>query len=266
MMTPLMQASVHSASAQAEWGGTAEDALVVFQRVGPTMLVVMLVLVALRTWGMRRRYSVDSVLGEGAQTLVHAALVDAERRTVGEIVPVVVERSDRHPGAEWLSGLVVLLAGTTLLEGVLPWHAPWLVILAQLGLGAIGFLLARWLRGWKRIFVSEARADEVSGEQALLEFQLLELHRTEARTGVLVFVSLLERRVIVLGDAGIHAKVGEAQWQCVRDAVLAGVKRGSLAEGLVEGVRACGAVLAEHFPATDGGRNEVPDRLVVRRQ
>ncbi len=265
-MEPLAQVNTRSAAAQAEWGGIAECTLEIFERVGPLMLVVMLVLVALRAWGQRRRYSVDSVMGESAQKLVHIALVDVERRTVGEIVPVVVERSDRHPGAEWLSGLVLLLAGTALLEGVLPWHQPWLVILAQLGLGAVGFLLARTMPGWKRMFISEARADEVSSEQALLEFQLLELHRTSGRTGVLLFVSLLERRVVVLGDAGIDARVGEAQWQRTRDAVLAGVRRGSLAEGLVDGVRACGEVLAQHFPAPDDGRNEVPDRLVVRRE
>jgi len=265
-MEPISQATAQSAAAQAEWGGNLDRGLEIFESVGPTLFAVMVVLIALRAWGLRRRYSVDSVMGEGAQALVHAALVDVERRTVGEIVPVVVERSDRHPGAEWLSGLVVLLVGTALLEGVLPWHQPWLVILAQLGLGAVGAGLARVLPGWKRMFVSEARADEAAAEQALLEFHLLELHRTTERTGVLLFVSLFERRVIVLGDAGIHARVGDTQWQSTRDVVLAGVRRGSLSDGLVEGVRACGAVLEQHFPAPGGGRNEVPDRLVVRRQ
>lgn len=264
-MKPVSQ-EARSFAAQGEWGGIADRALEIFERVGPVVLVATVVLLALRAWGQRRRYRVESVMGEGAQTLVHAALVDVERRTVGEVVPVVLERSDRHAGAEWLSGLVVLLAGTAMLEGVLPWHAPWLLILVQLALGAVGFGLARSMPGWKRMFVSEARADEVTSEQALLEFQLLELHRTTGRTGVLLFVSLLERRVIVLGDSGIHAVVGEAQWQRTRDAVLAGVRRGNLAEGLVEGVRACGEVLAQHFPEKEGGRNEVPDRLVVRRE
>jgi putative membrane protein len=151
-----------------------------------------------------------------------------------------------------------------LLEGVLPWHAPWLVLLAQTGLFAAGFVLARAMPGWKRMFVTARRASEVAAEQAVLEFARLELHRTEARTGVLILVSLFERRIVVLGDAGIHAKVGDTQWAATRDAVLAGIDRDDLAGGLVEGIRACGDVLAREFPPASGDRNEVPDRLIVR--
>src|SRR5206468_3238135 len=100
-----------------------------------------------------------------------------------------------------------------------------------------------------RIFVSESRATETADEQALQEFHRHGLRETRERTGILVFVSLFERRVVVLGDAGIHAKVGDEHWQRTRDAILGGIARGSLADGLVEGVRACGQELAAHFPA-----------------
>ncbi len=68
----------------------------------------------------------------------------------------------------------------------------------------------------------------------------------------------------MLGDAGIHARVGDAHWNRTRDAILDGIARGSLADGLVAGVRACGDVLAAHFPPEAGDTNEIPDRLIVR--
>jgi putative membrane protein len=134
----------------------------------------------------------------------------------------------------------------------------------QFVLGAFGFALARLVPGWKRMFVSEQRASAAAEEQAVNEFHRLGLSRTHARTGVLLLVSLFERRVVVLGDAGIHAKVGDEHWNATRTAILEKVRSGHVDEGLVDGIRASGAVLAQHFPWTEGDRNELPDRVVVR--
>lgn len=233
---------------------------------GPWVLGAIFVVLLLRALVHQRRYRAVAVFDTAAQSAVHDALVTAESHTVGEMVPVVLERSDRHPGAEWLSALVTLLVGTALLQGILPWHAPHLLILSQIGLGAVGFLIARALPAWKRLFVSESRATEMALEQATQEFFRLGLHQTTARTGVLLFVSLLERRVVVLGDIGIHAKVGDDHWERTQTAILDGVRRGRVEAGLVDGIRATGAQLAEHFPWVHGDRNEIPDRVVVRRE
>lgn len=258
----VLQAS--QSGAQSQWDGLGVRAIDLFERAGPWILAAAVLALVVHALLRARQFRVDAVLAKEAQDRVHAELVDVERRTVGEIVPVVLGRSDAHPSGEWRSGLALLVLGSALLEGVLPWHSPWLVILFQVVLGAIGFGLARALPGWKRVFVTQARATEVALEQASLEFQRLELHRTAGRTGVLIFVSLFERRVVVLGDAGIHAKVGDAQWARTRDAVLAGIRRHDLAAGLVDGVRECGEVLALHFPVGANDHNEIPDRLVVR--
>ena len=134
----------------------------------------------------------------------------------------------------------------------------------QLFLGALGWALARALPGFARLFVAEARATAVAEEQAIQEFQRLDLQRTEAATGVLLFVSLFERRVVVLGDRGIDEKMGAEPWGEVDRAILAGVARGELARGLTEGIRRCGEALSTHFPWRGGDRNELPDRVVVR--
>ncbi len=263
-MYALLQTGAEQVGAQAQWDHFGIRAIEAFERFGPWILLASVVVLLARALYRGHHFRTDSVLAKDAEARVHAALIDVERHTIGEVVPVVLGRSDAHPSGEWRSGLVLLVLGSALLEGVLPWHSPWLVILCQVGLGAIGFGLARALPGWKRMFVAEKRATEVALEQASLEFQRLELHRTEARTGVLLFVTLFERRVVILGDTGIHAKVGDVQWARTRDAVLSGIDREDLATGLVDGIHACGEVLTKHFPVADGDRNEVPDRLVVR--
>lgn len=260
------QLDTHHVGAHAQWEAGAPRWLYLLDDFGPWLLGAIALVLLVRALLHHKRYRAVAVLDDKAQSAVHAALIAAEAHTIGEIVPVVVERSDRHPGADWLSALTLLLLGSALLEGVLPWHAPHWLILCQLGLGAVGFALSRALPAWKRMFVSESRATEMAAEQATQEFFRLGLHETQARTGVLIFASLLERRVIVLGDLGIHSRVGDEHWELTKDAVLLGARGGEMEKGLVEGIRRCGAVLEQHFPWTLGDRNEVPDRVVVRRE
>ena len=82
----------------------------------------------------------------------------------------------------------------------------------------------------------------------------------------MLFVSLFERRVIVLADEGIDAKVDAAFWEGVDAAVLDGIRRGSLRDGLVDGIRRVGEILEKDFPPPDDDVNEIPDRVIVRRE
>ena len=247
------------------WTPGAPPWLYVVGEVGPWVLLALAAFVLGRALLRARRYRALDVLSEADQAAVHAVLFEVERRTVGEVVPVVVERSDPHPGARWTAALATLLVASALLEAWLPWTLPHWLLLSQIALGAVGWALATALPDFARTFVGDEHAAEVAAEQAFQEFFRLGLHETRERTGVLLFVSLFERRVVVLGDRGIDARVGAAHWERTREAILRGIARGSLRDGLIEGIRASGEVLAEHFPWVEGDRNEVPDRLVVRR-
>ena len=120
--------------------------------------------------------------------------------------------------------------------------------------------------GFKRVFIFEDRATAVAEEQAFQEFYANGLHKTEAATGVLLFVSVLEHRVIIMADEGIDSKVGAEFWANTDDAILDGIRHGSLRDGLVSGIERAGERLAEFFPWREGDRNEIPDRVIVRRE
>ena len=247
------------------WEPGAHPALYRIGAIGPWILGAIVVFFVVRALVRHRRYQALAVLGPDQQAAVHQALVDVEKKTVGEVLPVVLERSDAYPGAPWLAALASLLVGSALLEPVLPWNEPYWLLACQIAIGGAGYGAACALPDLRRLFVGEARATEMAAEQAFQEFHLHRLHETRQATGVLLFVSLFERRVVVLGDRGIDAKVGAEHWAATRERILAGIARGSLADGLVEGIRASGEVLAEHFPCGAGDPNEVPDRLIVRR-
>jgi putative membrane protein len=251
-----------------EWSGGDEPArwLEWLGNAGLVVMVALLAAVLLWAWLERARYRAEGVLGPDDLAALHAELASAERRTVGEVLPVVLERSDPHPGATWLAALVFLVTGSVLLYAFLPFEHPPLLLACQLALLGLGYAIARALPGFQRLFVSEARAAATAEEQAFQEFYRHALHETRERTGILLFVSLLERRAIVLGDTGIHARVGDEQWTRTTESLLAGIRRGSLRDGLTQAIREAAEVLASHFPWTEGDRNEVPDRLIVRRE
>ena len=234
--------------------------------VGAAIFAALLLFLVVRAIFRQRRYRVASSFTEDDRRAVREAVAAAERRTVGEILPVVVERSDPHPGADWLAALCCLLVGTSLLAGWLPWEQPVFLVLSQFGMAAVGFGLARILPGFKRVFIFEDRATAVAEEQAFQEFYANGLHKTEAATGVLLFVSVLEHRVIIMADEGIDSKVGAEFWANTDDAILDGIRHGSLRDGLVSGIERAGERLAEFFPWRDGDRNEIPDRVIVRRE
>lgn len=235
--------------------------------LGPLATAIVCAALAVHVlWGLAksRGYRVDVALDDDAREEVHDAVRAAERGTVGEVVPVVVGRSDRHPGAAWLAAFLWALVGSLVAFEWLPWRTSEAVLVTQVVFGLAGYGLARALPAFRRTFVSAARASEVAEEQAFQEFYRCGLHRTEGATGVLVFVSLFERRVVVLADEGIDGAAAEGFWESVDAAVLDGIRAGSLGHGLADGVRAAGELLAEHAPWREGDRNELPDRVIVR--
>jgi uncharacterized membrane protein len=92
-------------------------------------------------------------------------------------------------------------------------------------------------------------------------FESLGMHRTAARTGVLVYVSLEDHRLAVIGDRGVHARVGQAYWDRLAAAVVADLAAGRVREGLLATVGDLGAVLAAHFPRRPGDENELGDEV-----
>ena len=91
-------------------------------------------------------------------------------------------------------------------------------------------------------------------------FERLGMARTAERNGVLFFIVPSRRRFVVLGDQGIHAKVGDEFWEKVVAAMAAEFRSRRFTDGLVKGIETVGQELATHFPydpATD--KNELPD-------
>ena len=91
-------------------------------------------------------------------------------------------------------------------------------------------------------------------------FVRLGMTRTEDHNGVLFFVVPARRKFVVLGDSGIHERVGQEFWHRVVAVVSERFRRGDFTGGLIRGIEEVGEQLSTHFPFDAGGDvDELPD-------
>ena len=99
--------------------------------------------------------------------------------------------------------------------------------------------------------------------RAVTVFERLGMHRTAARHGVLIYVSVDDHKLAVLGDQGIHERVGQAYWERLVDGVLAHFRDERPRDGLLHAVNEVGTVLAHHFPRRPDDVNELSDQVSI---
>lgn len=194
----------------------------------------------------------DTLIDRLEEDRIREAVQQAEERTSGEIVPVVVPRSDDYEVALWrgAAALILLVLSVALLflrfyEGWgFGWlFAPWSIALLVLGAGTVGALLSRYVYPLQRALVGGDLLDETVHRRAMQAFVEEEVFDTRDRTGILLFVSLREHRIEVLGDTGINQQVRPDDWAEVVARVRRGIRNDNLTEGLVEAIGMCGRLL-----------------------
>ena len=94
-------------------------------------------------------------------------------------------------------------------------------------------------------------------------FQRLGMHRTAERHGVLVYLAVEDRRLAVVGDEGIHTRVGDPHWHRVRDLMVERLKSNAPREAIERAVEELGRALAAHYPRRPGDENELSDEVSV---
>lgn len=193
---------------------------------------------------------------------IEAAVQQAESRTSGEIVPMVVDASYDYPRAEILgAGLFSLAFAVNLSWAFFDeslWHFLWMFALGYLPFK----LLIRALPGLKRRLIHPDEISEELGEKAAIAFLEQGLHHTRDETGILILLSLFERRVYVLADRGINDVVPVDLWDGIVTTITDGIHAGDTCAALCTAIADCGKQLEEHFPIKADDTNELPNLII----
>ncbi|HEV2747745.1 MAG TPA: hypothetical protein VGW34_10670 [Allosphingosinicella sp.] len=212
--------------------------------------------------------------------LVTAAVTRAERISDGEIVTIVTAKSDSYHdvGLHYavLAMLLVPAALAALPQALIDWAMAMFLgwnpaltrgaLMAFLFVKLAGvFLIVRYALAWMPLRMALTPGSTKSRRvrrRAIELFKASAEHRTHGRTGVLLYLSLLEHRAEIVADEAIHSKVAPEVWGDAMAALVAEVKAGRAAQGMAAAVEQIGAVLAQHFPKSLADRDELPDRLI----
>lgn len=212
---------------------------------------------------------------------VTAAVAEAERRTDGEIVTIVADRSDSYHdvGLHWAVAAIFLMLSSVAmfpvwfmdrLHGMLGggWErelTAGLTLTVLLGLLIATFLAIRYLLAimpLRMALTPKRTKSRRVRRRAISFFKVGAERRTIGRTGILIYLSLDEHRAEIVADEAIIAKVQPEIWGDAMIALIDQVRAGRPGRGMAEAVRLVGEVLAEHFPKSDNNPNELPDRLI----
>jgi len=194
---------------------------------------------------------------------IRRAVERTEAMTSGEIATMVVDHSDRYREAEVLGGILVAALTALVVSVVTGYTTIW----AYLPLSVLLAYPARLLFGrfprLKFPFVNKRRMMHAVRDRAVRAFFEKKLYRTRDENGILIFISILERKVWILGDRNIDAKIPHETWQALAREISAGIREGRACAALCEVIEKCGRKLSEHFPRRPDDVNELPDDLIM---
>lgn len=191
----------------------------------------------------------------------------SESKTSGEIVPMIVRGSSPRtfiPALVFLFLVIlILLGGEPIYESL--WISPTFLNQLPLYLGAAFF---SWFVGNSdfllRSLTPGSELKKFVQRRAQFEFYEASVQRTAASTGVLIFVSLAERQVVVLGDKNIAQYLSEDVWKSLVQDLVDEIKKGHFAEGMCKSILHAGKILEKFFPRKPVDFNELPNHLIVK--
>jgi putative membrane protein len=210
---------------------------------------------------------------------IAAAIAAAEATTAGEIVVIISTRAHRYTAtmlaaavlAAFVLPFVAVLAGWTPSLLVPDWDAldaatrerrgieGFAAVQALVFVGALA--LVAGLRLDRALTPRGLRRDRVH-HAAIMQFRARGLTATQGRTGVLLYLDEAEHVAEVIADEAVFARVAAEDWGETIGALIAGIKAGRAADGLVAAIERAGAVLAAHLPPRADDVNELPDALI----
>ena len=222
---------------------------------------------------------VDLTLSDADKARISAAVTAAELKSSGEIVTIVAPRSDGYAdiAQDWaifiaFLGFAIYVTFEPFYQHLLGWvmggwdmpspHAQLIILFIAVLIKYLGTLL---LLQWKPLrllvtprFIKRHRVRA----QALTAFKVATQQRTVGGTGLLIYLSEEERMAEIIAEAGLHSKVDDTVWGEAMMALIADVRKGRVADGMIAAITLVGDILAAHFPRDPGDVNELPDRVI----
>ena len=194
---------------------------------------------------------------------IKQSVKEAEKTTSGEIVPMIVSYSYTYPLANLRAGLIFGLIIGIAYALIFKNENLWIFLAVFMITLIIIHKIIEFIPPLKRLFILKKEIEEEVQEAAITSFYQSGLYKTRDETGVLIFISVFERKVWLLADKGINSKIETGEWQNIIDEIIKGIKTGKQADAIADAVKKTGEKLSIHFPIKKDDTNEL-DNLIIK--
>ncbi len=197
---------------------------------------------------------------EEAKARATKAVQDVEAQTSAEVVIALRRLSGGYAGSDYLAGAIVaFVALLALLFLPQPFPIASFPLDVALAFG-FGVLISRTVPWVRRLLTSRRTMAENVRVHSLASFVELGIAQTSLRNGILVYVSMFERRAEVVPDIGIDLEALNDPWKEVVARIARAVAKRDY-DAFLEAVRALGPLLSRDMPRADDDVNELPDQV-----
>jgi putative membrane protein len=212
---------------------------------------------------MRYHTKADLFFTEEEKEQIKVTTIAVEARTIGEVATVVIDQSSDYKEAEVIGGVFVGSLVSLIITALFFHASVWAFTPLAFLLFFPARLLFQRVPVLKTSFISKARKENAVKERAIRVFYERGLYKTKKHTGVLFFLSLLERKVWVLADKGIYEKIEQESLNRHSKMVSQGIKDGRACDALCDAIKESGELLTRYFPITHDDKDELSDEVMT---
>ncbi len=218
---------------------------------------------------MKTKSIAENFFSTEEQKRIRDAVHNAELKTSGELVPMLVCESHPYPLAAIRGGALAALVVALLLTapvGGMFWLGScnlWVFLGLFLPVFWIAHLVIGRSHRLKRWFLFGSEMDAEVQNTAFAAFFRERLYKTRDENGILIFISLLEHRAWIIADNGISERIPHEQWQDAVSVITRGIQEKKQCQALCQAIDMIGDILEKEFPVRDDDMNELHD-LIIR--
>jgi putative membrane protein len=195
---------------------------------------------------------------EAARLALTGCVQKIEAATDAELVLIVRARSGSYRHADYLFGALLAFTGLLfLLFSPFDFHQYWVAIDVAL-LFVLGSFLSSRSNSIRRLLTTDKFRGEAVRTAAAAMFYEAGIANTSAEMGLLIYISILERRLELIADRGVLKGVNALEWNQILSELHDAGKRPE-PDTILAALSNLGGLLATHCPATGENPNELPD-------
>lgn len=204
--------------------------------------------------------SLKQFLSDDAKKKCTQLIQEIEGQTSAEIVVAARAASSRYGDADWQMGVMLMLAVAAVLLAVPYAFNPFHIVIICVFSCLAGKIITGLLAPFRRKVIPSRFQEDAVRIRAQSRFFELGVSRTSRRNGILFFISLFERRVVVLPDIGVDEDFLGEPWLEAKAELERAVEALDF-EAFSAAMKKFGPILGAAMPRAEDDVNELPDEV-----